>query len=288
VKLLIAVLALVIAPSLAHADAPAPPTIKVLSAGKAPTSPLRFKPKQGAKVMVEIVRQTATASGQKGKLPALAPELPVRITLDLDISDVQANGDFRVDLVYRKLEADTTKMQPELARKFNMQRAGVVGLKGHTVVTARGVTKETGLTIPASATPEQRKQLETFRGMLDHIVSPFPEDPVGIGARWESSLTVQVPNGSGTLVVQQTTTFELVELAGTRGKLAITLNQTGKSSDGKLTTSLRGKGEIGFDLAKFGGGVVRLESRSEITRDDGDIPLVRVDTTTTTFTSRAR
>jgi hypothetical protein len=287
-KQLIAVLALVIAPSLARADPPTPPEIKVLSAGKAPTKQLRFEAKQGAKVTMEFVETSAMARGAKGKVPALEPTPTVRTTLDFDISDVQANGDFRIDLVYRKIEADTAKVKPELARRINTQLAVMAGAKGHAVVTARGVTKETDLEIPASATPELRQGLETLRALQGQIVSAFPEDPVGAGARWETRKTVQADDGSGGLVVQQTASYELVALAGTRGKLAITLNQSGKSNDGKLTTSTRGKGEIAFDLAQIGVGSSRIEIRTEVTLDDGGMHLVRVNTTTTTFTGRAR
>ena len=64
-KQLIAALAVVLTPSLppslARADAPAPPEIKVLSAGKSPTKQLRFAAKKGTKVTMESLQQNAMA-----------------------------------------------------------------------------------------------------------------------------------------------------------------------------------------------------------------------------------
>jgi hypothetical protein len=276
-----------LAPSTARAEAPAP-TITVLSTGKSPTKPLRFEAKQGAKLTLEIVERSAMSRLANGKPPAPEPTLAFRTTLDADISEVRANGDFRTDVVYRKIEADATRMNPELARGINASLGGVVGMTGHTIVTSRGITKETDLRVPASVTPELRQKIEAFRGLQGQIISPFPDEPVGVGARWDSSLTAEVPDDNGGLIVHQTTSYELVELAGTRGKLAITVKSTASSVDDKLTTSTTGKGEVAFDLAQVGVCSTRSEITTEVKLDDNAVHLRRVSTSTTTLTGRAR
>jgi hypothetical protein len=290
-KLLVAIavtMSLVSFTSFARADAPAPPELKIVSTGKGPTKQLRFEAKKGTKLTMEIVQESAMARGPKGKVPKPEPTPQVRTALDLDITDVQPNGDFRIDLVYRKAEMDTSKLPPDAAKNVNALLGGLVGTKGYAVVTARGVTKDTGLDVTPSAPPELKQQLEALRSLQGQIVSPFPEEAVGVGARWESNMTVEAPEASGSLVVKQNAKYELVELAGTRGKMTITLSQSGKSKDGKLTTAVTGKGEVVFDLAKVGVTTARFEMRSEVSLEDKDFHGGQVNTTSATLTGRAR
>lgn len=281
--------ALVLVPGLVHADPTAAPTLKLLSAGKGPKQPLRLAPKQGTRSTIEVVSKGTKARGAIGKLgrPETLPS--TSMVLDAEVTRVEPNGDVRVDVTYRKLDVRVPKgTPPERAREAQSQLQALVGAKGYTVVSNLGTTKQSGHIPPENASPQLKQQLEAYQGIQNQIMCPLPQEAVGIGARWQLTTNVTAPAETGALVVNQTAIFNLVELSGTRGKLAITLRQTGKSTDGQLTTSTTGKGTIEFDLAMSSPVSAQLEMRTEVQLKTSDMRLAQVDTTTMTLTSRPR
>jgi len=136
---------------------------------------------------------------------------------------------------------------------------GMQGLSGRAVVTSRGITREAELTIPPGADPQTRQLMEGFRQSLRQIGSPFPQEPVGAGARWETIVHLS-QNG---LVLTQTSISRLVALQGDAGKLAIELRQAAEPQEVKapnlppgaklelLSYSGSGEGETEFDLGRL-------------------------------------
>lgn len=61
--------------------------------------------------------------------------------------------------------------------------------------------------------------LELARGVLEQLLVPFPEEPIGPGARWQ----VEVPAVRGTLPLIQVTTYQLVSIKGREVELSYRL-----------------------------------------------------------------
>jgi hypothetical protein len=118
---------------------------------------------------------------------------------------------------------------------------------------------------------------------MGQIAQPLPEEPVGVGAKWDTTLTVTI----GELTVQQHATQELVELDGTRGKIKLVLRQQGKGSGaGNLTLKATGQGEMAFDLARPVPVRAQLDMRIEVELDADGKRLAMLKTSTMTLESR--
>ncbi|HSJ63449.1 MAG TPA: hypothetical protein VK922_06015, partial [Gemmatimonadaceae bacterium] len=261
-QLLVALVLVLAAARPAAADAPPAPTVKLVTAGKGTLRPLRFTPAKGAKHTLVMTSQEASARGARGKLPPLEQGPAVRMTIELVVTGVAPGGDIRYEYVYRKVEVvEDRTTKPDVVAQMNSMLGALVGTKGHVVHTSRGIVKESDITVAPGAGPVLRESMEGLRSALNQAMQPLPEEPLGVGARWNTTLTAQV----GQVTIQQQASHELVELDGTRGKIKVTLKQQGKDNlPGDLRLAATGTGEISFDLTRVPPTQARLELRTEI------------------------
>ncbi len=87
----------------------------------------------------------------------------------------------------------------------------------------RGVTRQMNLELSAVLDPQMRQSMESGRQAMEQLSAPLPEEPVGIGARWQVEQLVD-QNG---LELKQKIVYQLVELEGKRASLKATITQTG-------------------------------------------------------------
>jgi len=62
--------------------------------------------------------------------------------------------------------------------------------------------------------------MQDIRVALEQTANPLPEEPVGVGAKWEVATVVDMG-----LVLRGKTTFELLSLKGARGKVHFVIEQ---------------------------------------------------------------
>jgi hypothetical protein len=222
------VLALLVAlsiggPALASPQLPGAPTIKLLDAGKGAKKALRFTAKKGMKRSLTVTMEMGLAM-TIGAQAVPAQKLPAtRLTMDLVVTSVAPNGDIRYEFVTRKPEvvADRTT-PPFVVDAMNKALAELEGLSGHAVVTNRGFSVEADVKVPEKASAQTQQMLDSIRQSLAQIAAPVPEEPVGVGATWETITKLQ-QNG---LVIEQTATNELVAMKGKTITLKIKVAQT--------------------------------------------------------------
>lgn len=265
------------------ADPRPAPTVKLVTAGKGALRPLRLAPVNGTKQKIVITSQDTTAKGLRGKLPPAELEPEIRMKSYVVVTEVAPSGDVHYVLAYGKFEAIEDKAaQPEVARQMNGVLGTLAGTKGRFVVTSRGIVKEVDVEVATAAAPETRAAIEGFGAAMGQIAQPLPEEPVGVGAKWDTTLTVTI----GEMTVQQHTAQELVELDGTRGKIKLTLRQQGKGrGTGNLTLKATGQGEISFDLARPVPVRARLDTRIEVELDADGKRLAMLKTSAMTLES---
>ncbi len=278
--LLVALVLVLAAARPAAADAPPAPVLKLVTAGKGALRPLRFKPTKGAKHTIVMTTQEASVRGERGKLPPLEQAPAVRMTIELLVTDVAAGGDIRYEYVYRKVEVVEDKAtNPDVVGQMNFMLGGLVGTTARIVQTSRGVVKESDITVAPTAGSALRENLEGVHSTLNQVMQPLPEERLGVGARWNTTLTAKV----GQVTLQQHASHELVEFDGTRGKIKVVLKQQGKDNlPGDLRTAATGTSEISFDLTRVLPTQARLELRTEIELEK----LALHKTSVTTLTSR--
>lgn len=159
-----------------------PPTLKVLDTGAAPKKALRYVFKAGTTERAEMDMRVGVAMGNGMKI-----DMPtVRTTMRLEGKEVTPEGDLRLAFDTEKVEVlDDKPLAPELRGKLEKELGGLVGLKGKSRISPRGVASEVGFELPATTPEPVRAQVEGMQDGIRNMYVPLPEEPVGKGARWE-------------------------------------------------------------------------------------------------------
>ena len=239
------------------ADVPADaPVVKLIDAGKDPKKPLRLTAKVGLKrSMVMTMKMAMAMTLGANSMPK--QDLPeTRMTMDMKVTNVAPNGDIRYEFKIKKPEVIADKdANPMVVDAMKKALKGMEGMSGYAVVTSRGFTKEADINVPANMDPQMKQFMEGTKQSLHQIASPLPEEPVGVGAKWETIMKLQ-QNG---MVLNQTATNDLVELKGDTGKINLKIKQNAerqKITQNGVTVDLislksTGDGVMNFDLTRL-------------------------------------
>lgn len=238
----------------------AEPALKLLSPGRPPLKALRYRVQPGHRGTLTMSMTTAMAMSLGGQELPAAPTPETRCRLDYHVTDVTPAGDIRYEFEIGGFEAVAQPSIPAAVLEATRSAlAPMKGLRGHVVVTTRGITREADIQIPSDAPPQLRAMGESLRQSVRQFSAPLPEEPVGPGARWDTSYRMSM-NG---MTLEQTGHHELTALEGDRGRLAIAITQTappqalqnpgmppGARVD-LVTLSSTGTGESSFDLTRL-------------------------------------
>jgi hypothetical protein len=200
------------------------PTLALLDPGRPPRRPLRYvwRPAQREQLTMDL-RTTATTN-EAGERAAGIPLPPVRIVLAIDPVSVSDDGDLRYRWRVTSTEVGgDAGTAASLVEGMRSEVDGVRALAGSAVVTSRGLTREVAIESGATADGAASGQMvDQVLQTLRDIAAPFPEEDVGVGARWQKLSEVS----SSEARVTQTETFTLKELGPTQGALDNVLAQT--------------------------------------------------------------
>lgn len=256
-------------PAEKEAPQPSGPTVKLLDPGATPRAPLRFEIPVGE---VQTVRTRGKLSNRQTvdgrefreeKIPALIMTLTVTPKEALD------GGKVSYEVAITKSEVDPTdEDNPLYVKGMEEQQKRLVGLKVNAVFDARGFVSNSELVVPDG--PSSAELAALFGGVresIDQLSFPLPEEPVGIGAKWE----VRTSSRQSGFVVDQTVLCQLDSAEGTRRTLTLVLNQSAKPQPVRLPTGAeaqllsfrgRGRGTVTIDLAKLA--PVALDMTTEV------------------------
>jgi uncharacterized protein DUF6263 len=190
--------------------------VKLIDAGAEPRTALRYHLKAGDKQVVimtmKVKMDMSMPAAAPGGTPPAMPAIPaITIPMDMTVQSVAANGDITYESVMGeadiKAEAGTT---PEVAQAMKTALAGMKGLSSTGVMSNRGVTKKFDMKAPATADAQARQLMDLIKEGTSNLNVPFPEEPVGVGAKWETKKVNKIQTTS----VEQNATYELVSAQG--------------------------------------------------------------------------
>ena len=211
--------------------APDGPTIKVLNAGKDPKRVLRVKaPKDEKQTVVMALDMGITLD--MGGVPRTQTIPTISMPMDVTVNDVAANGDIRYTFVLREpsiLADDVTP--PAVIEAMKGATVGIAGLKGTAVVTNRGFTKDVHVTTPPGASPQIVQMVDSLEQSIGQMAAPVPEEAVGVGATWETTMNIT----KSSMKLTQVATTEIVAMEGDVVTLSIKLTQSAPKQ--KITTN---------------------------------------------------
>lgn len=219
-------------PSGAGPAAVAPDEVKVelIEAGQQPRRELRLAPKAGLKQTVET-RVNMTMSQSMSGMEMPAPDMPAMVTTaEMEVKEVAANGDITLSQKITNADiVETDETDPMVADMMRQQLKGMIGIGGTSVVTNRGIVKESKFEGQAGADEATLAQMRGMADTLRQAATPFPVEAVGVGAKWKVNSKIE-QNG---IKLDQTTTIELVGLKDDSVELKVTIEQSAK--DQKIT-----------------------------------------------------
>jgi predicted peroxiredoxin len=196
-----------------------PPVITVVTPGAAPRKQLRYTVAAAQKARMDMATTMSMATNMGGmSVPMDMPTM--KMTVDLGVTAIAPNGDITYDLAFTGLTMDSAAdTNPAIAAALQGMAAGITSIKGSATVSSRGVTKSTKLDV---ADPAMKQLLGQMTSSVENLSMPFPEEAVGVGARWEVR---QALTGGGQTVFQKSE-CELVSIEGSAVSMKVTTEQT--------------------------------------------------------------
>ncbi len=194
----------------------------------------------------------AADSGKRDNVP-----LPtVHVEIAIDPQSVSADGDLHYlwRVTATKVDAEEG-CPPQVTEGMSAEVAEIAHLAGAGTITARGLTKSM-VVDPGSPNGQMSDQVEQT---LRDVAAPFPEEEVGVGARWRKVSELDERDAP----VAQAETFRLTALQEERGVLDDALAQTappqalrapgpGPGARARMESMLAsGEAKMRFDLTRL-------------------------------------
>lgn len=230
------------------------PEVELLDAGDEPREVLRFEPREGDKqqlTMRQEQHQTVEVGGTEQSVTSIT-EMDVAYFIEsVEGGVVQTRVVFE-DV--RIVEAD------EIVRDtLEDVLSSMVGAEGRTEFDTRGYVRDAELPdFDLGGIPGGEQLLSALEDQFTSLAAPFPDEPVGIGARWR---VVTSTDFAGILTGDTTFTIELTDRSDEEFTAAVDIELVFGSAGGPLeveSSDLHGSGTVTWPVD----GVVPLFDQS--------------------------
>ncbi len=229
------------------------PAVQLLEPGEPPREVLRYKFQRGAVELEEVsVKVTATIFGPGHAVKANdTPTMEVKTRAT--VAEVLPDGDAHLAHVFEGATAHGDGNIPPAARnELTDMLSKLAGVRAWSRRSPRG--DETELIFDEeSIAPGAREIIDSMRRSSNDGSVLFPDEEVGIGAKWAVSTRAKIGNG---MIVDRTITYTLTRRSGSTAEIDFTIQLSGeeqplRSVPGAKLTSLKGAGRgqitIGLD-----------------------------------------
>ncbi|HEY1814945.1 MAG TPA: hypothetical protein VGG74_21505 [Kofleriaceae bacterium] len=224
-----------------------PPGLEMISAGVFPRLPIRYALAKGTKVTLSIDLDTKVAAADQTQASP-----PLHVTLDLAVDDVLPDGRMKLTSTVRSINASGDDAN---AAHETSVGSGVAGLAITSTLAPGGAIADVHATdqpLPDGA----RAELAQVLGKFQQLAMPLPAVPIGIGAKWRTTLPF---GGTDQLALQAVTTVNVTGRTGSAFTYVLASELRGSDqtvvADGAsvTTTSISGSASGGgtIDLARF-------------------------------------
>ena len=197
----------------------APPTVTVASTGAGPKKALRYVIPAGQKATMEINLKMGMSMNMAGM--AMPMDMPgMKMTADAAVTQVDPNGDITYTLAFTGLTIEAAAdANPAVAAALQGAAANITSMKGTSTISSRGVTKSAKMEV---GDPTMQQMLGQMTSTIENLSNPFPEEAVGVGAKWE--VRQAITSGGQTSFTK--TEYELMAMDGNTVTLNTKMEQT--------------------------------------------------------------
>lgn len=185
--------------------------VTLVDAGAEPRRALRIGAGAGHKEVVRLeMGMTMTMSmGAMGSHTAAMPTIISDMTMEVTEVTPEDLLVVATETTYAGVGDDAADTDPALVAQLEASLAGIEGMKVFSTMDRRGNSVESDLDLPASMDAATRAQVDSMNNSLSQVTAPFPDEPVGVGARWDSAMVVENQG----MKILQIVHYELEELA---------------------------------------------------------------------------
>jgi hypothetical protein len=197
-----------------------PSIVTLVSPGAAPRTALRYKIAPAFKSRLEMVMSMGMNMNMGGmQMPMSMPSM--KMAADVAANSVSPTGDVTYEIVFDDMTIDSTGADPNMVAAMQGAMPSMKGMKGTVVVTSRGVQKSVNMDM-STVSPAFQQTMQAMSSSLENMSLPFPEEPVGAGAKWE----VKQAMASGGMKTFQKISIELTGVDGNAVTLTVKTEQT--------------------------------------------------------------
>ena len=202
--------------------------VELINPGNEPRQLLRFQPASNARQTTLLTMSMNMSGSMNGEAMPTMDFPTMKITLEA-ITKPLANGDIQIDLAYSKVDIGTdTTMPPEVIEAMRSQIKMLTGVKFSYVIDNQGRTKDVNVTLPKELDPNFQQIVDQMLNSLEQLsISPFPEAPVGVGAKWQISSSLAL---MGLPANELKMVYELVNVQDDQVTLNVSMGMPGGSS----------------------------------------------------------
>ena len=240
-------------PELRRAPA-VPDAVTVEEAGAEPRAALRFapKPKATRSVGLKMTMEVAMTLGDKPIDPSVLPT----VSVSMDVTP-GAEADGATPYAFAVTSASREDLDGASERLKKAVDTAVEGMKdssGRLTIDAQGRQVSADYGLPEVSTPGLRPSLAGFQQSFSQLFVVFPDEAVGVGARWASTAHFE---HSG-IPIEQRSTYTLEKRDGDTLTLAVEFEQS-------ATGDTESPAGVALEDTRFGGRgsgtlTVRLDS----------------------------
>lgn len=192
------------------------------------------------------------------------PSPRVQFTLDTEVKSISEGGDIHyVFGITEGTALDGRGVNPLTLTGKRDLCAMIVGVTGMATVSNRGFTKEAGIVIPPTVNRVKQHvaiMLQNIRNALEQNWLLLPEEPIGIGAKWQ---VVSYSNANANFArFKQVATYELTSVNNGRARVTVNVVESaGRQSlpnqhlqgttQSLVSHEAEGKGTMTLDFGKL-------------------------------------
>jgi hypothetical protein len=231
------------------------PVVTLIDAGSGPKAELRYAPKKGARSTMNMQMTMEVSLGFGGSTMPSVRTPPMLMTMEGVITRVGATT---FDMSVRVTGADVDPSgDPAMVKAMRPELLKLVGMVTTMRMDRLGRVQTADVSMPGTVDASTQQFMESMRQSMSQATAPFPDEPVGAGARWTVASTVE----NSMMSLSQKSEFELVDLKGDQGTAVVKLTQEAppqivhppNTAGTNVVTKLdsmtgTGKGKVTFDL----------------------------------------
>jgi len=196
--------------------------VKLLDPGKEPRKELRLKSKVGQTDKMKMTMAMDMNIKVGAQNPPTQKLPPMIMNMGMKVTEVKPNGDIRYEFTLTSTDVTSSPgMDPKVVAAIKEALGKLNGLNGYAVVSNRGFNREAKINLPPGADANTKQVMQGMEQAMQQIGAPLPEEPVGVGAKWQY-VTKLTQNG---ISLKQTAVYDLTKMDGERITCNVKVNQ---------------------------------------------------------------